>query len=412
MNRYTQPRLVKGPKPTNISKGSTLEKEWAKNTWYVNYSFNGKQYRIKNNINQFSDPKEKAERATLVLEAIKQELAEGYNPQNPTAYLDKFRAANITLRDAVNEYLEQKGHYLRTKSVQSYESKLSYLVDAFPQHQLKEITTKQIEGYIYKKIHKGEQAIIKMEGTIIKTNKITKWTPATVKAAKGYFRAFFGWCVEQGYITENPAKSLNKRAIRSEAVAEERHIPFTPEDLKAILNYLDTNDGYTAFFCRMIYFTCLRPAEIVSLRVADLNLKHKTISVQLSGMKNTVKTEADLLTIDNNLLPHLEQLNLPTFPSHYYLFSNDYKTITGEQTAGNNRAYKRFVKALEALNLSGKGYTLYSFKHTSNINRYNAGWTLPQIMKANRHSSIAMSEKYLRNLTHQTDISELSVPGI
>ncbi len=413
-NIYTNPKLNKGKKPLNIPKGSTLEKEWSKNTWYIGYSFNGEQTKVKGNINRIKDYIEKAKKADELLISIKRELAGGYDPANPDAYLQKETSANITLSKAVDEYLEQAGKYLRKKTVQSYESKLRYLVEAYPTHLLKEITAKHIEQYIYKKIHKGERLVINMEGVKYQTNKIIKWTPPTVKAAKGYFTGFFNWCMkkEKGYITENPCKDVDSRKVRSEAVADERHIPFTQEDLQTIDKYLDVNDRYTAMFCRMIYYTCLRPSEIVSLKLSNIKLTTKTITVPMSGMKNTRKTTHDVITIDVNLLTHFNTLNLHNHPSNHYLFSNDYTNIVGETTVGHNRPYKRFVKALKALKLDGKGYTLYSFKHTSNINRYNSGWTLVQIMKANRHTSITMTEKYIRDITRTTDISELTVPAI
>jgi integrase len=289
---------------------------------------------------------------------------------------------------------------------------LRYFVEAYPDHQLKEITAKYIEQYIYHKIHKGEKLIINMEGVRYTTNKINKWTAPTVKAARGYFTAFFTWCIAQGYIAENPCKKVDSRKVRSEAVAEERHIPFTQEDLKTILNYLDANDTYTALFCRVIYYTCLRPSEIVSLKLSHVNLTAKAITVPMHGMKNTVKTTADMVNIDASLLDLLHALDLSNYPSDYYLFSNNYSNVVGEATVGHNRPYKRFIKALKALKLDGKGYTLYSFKHTSNINRKIAGWDNVQIMKANRHSSIAMSERYMKNITRTTDISKLTVPAI
>jgi hypothetical protein len=46
------------------------------------------------------------------------------------------------------------------------------------------------------------------------------------------------------------------------------------------------------------------------------------------------------------------------------------------------------------------------------LQRFQAGWTVAEIMKANRHSSITMTEIYLRDLNKITDISKKEVPKI
>lgn len=58
------------------------------------------------------------------------------------------------------------------------------------------------------------------------------------------------------------------------------------------------------------------------------------------------------------------------------------------------------------------GYTLYSFKHYSNIQRLGNGWNIAEIMKANRHGSVSMTDNYLKEITRDTEISKKAVPAI
>lgn len=181
--------------------------------------------------------------------------------------------------------------------------------------------------------------------------------------------------------------------------------------MQTLMNYLDANDQFTALFGRIINSTCLRPAEISKLQLKDIDLKNKKITVPLAITKNTTKTDVDVIDIEPNLMEKLNELNLENYPKNYFLTSNA-ETIIGSSSIGSNRPYKRFRKALEKLNLHDKGYTLYSFKHYSNIERLKNGWTLTDLMKANRHSSIAMTEKYLKKIKQTTDISNKEVPKI
>ena len=177
------------------------------------------------------------------------------------------------------------------------------------------------------------------------------------------------------------------------------------------MDYLDEHDKNVAFFSRIIYSTCLRPAEISKIRIRDIDFQKNQIIVPLAVTKNTKKITVDRIDIEPNLLKEFKKLDVESYPKEYYLTSLS-DEIIGPKSIGSNNAYKRFVKALKALELQGKGYTLYSFKHFSNIQRFHNGWTLPEIMKINRHSSIAMTEKYLKHLNRDTDISKKEVPSI
>jgi integrase len=410
--RYTLPKLVKGKKPEYIPKGSTIETELARNIWYVHYSYNGKQYRIKEGLNRIKDPKDKAKAGEVLRASIQMDLENGYNPEQPEIYIEQLSKETITLTDAVANFIADIKKYLRKKSVQSYESKLRYLAEAYPNKQLKDINEKNIEKYIQSKIRNVDPARMYMNGEVIQLDRVIKWTPNTVKAARRVFSAFFVWCENEKYITDNPMKKIEAKRIRSEVEAPIRNIPFSKGDLTAIMEYLDANDTYTAFFCRFIYETCMRPGEISKLKVKDFNLQNRQITVPLSVAKNTKKSDTDTVYINTNLYNQLVALKLSEYPKEYYITSKDLKNIVGVESIGENVPYKRFRKALVKLDLHEKGYNLYSFKHYSNIAFYRAGWSLDKLMKRNRHSSLLMTERYMKDLVNQTDISDLEGPAI
>lgn len=411
-NSYTIPRLVKGKKPTIIPKGSTIDKEWAKNNWYINYSFNGKQYRVKGDLNRIKDHKEKSYQAECLLESIKNDLRNGFNPQRPGEYLEKLLQSQMTINDAANRYLAELGEYARPKTVKSYASKLRYLIEAFNEKTINSLTANDLQKYIAERIRNAENARVFVNGRYIQLNKSIPWTSNTVRTAKGVFRAFFQWCILKHYYSgENPILKIEAKRIRSEVVSSPRNIPFTEEDNNLIMNYLDQHEKLTAFFCRFIYYTCIRPGELSQLKIKDIDLVNRQIIIPMSITKNTKRTTVEVIKIEDNLYEELMSLQLEKIPSTHYLCSNE-DTIVGELPIGNNIPYKRLKKALMILGISNKGYNLYSFKHFSNIQRYNSGWKILEIMKANRHSSIAMTEKYMKHINRDTDISHRSVPKI
>ena len=410
--KYTMPKLVKGRKPKNIPKGSSLEKEWAKNKWYVNYTYNEEQFRPTNNINRIKDYKEKMFQAEAFLQSITNDLKNGFDPTNPTAFYEQIIQDSITINEAAGKYLAELKTYARPKTVQSYDSKLRYLIEAYPNKQVKSFTSNDIQKYIHAKIHDTKPAKIFMNNKSIELNKSIQWTAHTVRSAKGVFRAFFQWCISNKYYAgENPASKIESKKIRSEVEAKPRHNPFTKDDVVKVMEYLDKHDKLTAFFCRFINSTCLRPAEVSKLRIKDIDLLKNQIVVPLNTTKNTKRTTTERIDIEPNLLHEITTLELEKYPNEYFLTSNS-DTVVGAVSIGSNTPYKRFIKALSALELQGKGYTLYSFKHYSNLQRLNAGWSIAEIMKANRHSSVSMTDKYLRQINHITDISKKVVPAI
>ena len=412
INNYTLPRIVKGKKPTQIPKGSSLEKEWAKNVWYVNFTFNGKQYRIKEGINRIKDYREKIYQSEVIVQSLKNDLKNGYDPSRPKDFGTRLMLENLSIEDAVEEYIQELRKYARPKTVGSYQSKLRYMIDFFPNKQVKTFTSNEIQNYIYSKIHSSTPTKLFLNNKSYELSRVISWTPNTVRSAKGIFRAFFQWCIIKNYYKgDNPVSKIEAKKIRSEVTPEPRHIPFSQKDINMVMNYLDLHDKQTAFFCRFIYSTCLRPNEISKLRIKDVDLEKGQIVIPLDVTKNTKKTTVDIISIEPNFMREIKKLNLQSYPKDYFLttISNE---IVGPKSIGSNRAYKRFKAVLKILKLTGKGYTLYSFKHYSNIQRLLNGWNLAEIMVVNRHSSIAMTEKYLKNITRDIDISQKEFPAI
>ncbi len=411
-SNYTEPRLCKGKRPTQVSNKSTLEKEWAKNEWYINYSFNGKQYRPRFDINRIQDHKEKFEYAQACILNLKNALKDGFNPEKPKEYISKKNNECITLPDAVEKYLQELKIYARPKTVGSYQSKLRYLIEAFPDKEVKSFTSKDLEKYIQNKIHSDKPAKLFLNNRSIELKKSIPWTPKTVKSARGVFSAFFQWCIaSELFVGENPVSKIEAKKIRSEIAVEKRNIPFSEEDRLKIMAYLDQNDKTIAFYCRMIHYTCLRPGEIAALRVRDLDLNKGKITIPLAVTKNTKKSSVDIINIDSKLLNIIKTLFKEEYPKDYFLTSTS-DSIIGAKSIGSNNAYKRFVKVLKALGLDKKGYTLYSFKYYSNVRRHLLGWKTSDVMAANRHSSLFMTEKYLKNINLYNNISEKDVPAI
>lgn len=393
MSNYTTPKLNKGKAPLSIPRGSSKLKELAKNVWYVSYTFEGKQYKVKDNLNRIHDHVKKELAGEILLESIKQDLENGFNPLKPLEWTERLLKETTSLGEAIKQF---KNYHLihnsRQKTIQTYLSKMNALSEYFPEIIVSNITTKNLQDFIKSKITDGT------------------YSQNSVRSAKRIFSTFFNVCTKLDLIQTNPMNGFDGK-IRSIKLTEDRHVPFSDADLKTIFEYLDVNDKYSAFFCRMIYYTCLRPSEIRGLKIEDINIESNRITIPASVKKVTVNSENDYLDINLSFVPVLHELNLRQYPSHYYLVGSS-TNIIGEKRIGENTPYNKLISALKKLGLNEKGYDLYSFKHTSNIKKYIDGWTLSQIMKANRHTNISTTEIYLKKLGQFVDIKDKAIPVV
>jgi len=407
--KYTTPVIKKGKEVTFIPKGSSKLAQTALNVWYIEYYYNGKQVRVKGGLNYHNDDHLKKQyEADVLLQSIKDDLANGFDPTNPKSFFEQTQKELLPLTDAIAIFKEYHvKHQSRSKTVGTYMSKLNALSAYYPGALLKDITTKKLENFVQVKITDGTYA------------------HNSVKSAKRIFGTFFNVMVKLGYGTSNPKEGFDKKIKSTKEVAE-KHMPYTDYDLKRVFEYLDVNDRYAAFFCRLIYYTCIRPGEIRGLQVKDINLLNGTIIIRASVKKNTHDNKNQIVDIDRNLIKELEKLNIDQYPKNYYLTGSTVNII-GENQVGVNTPYDKLMTALTNIDkqdlldnpaikssdrIINQGYDLYSFKHTSNIKKYKAGWTLSQIMKANRHGSISMTEIYLKKLGTFTDTKHLEVPAI
>ncbi|WP_316826218.1 site-specific integrase [Pedobacter miscanthi] len=395
-NNYTTPVLKKGKLIEKAEKGSSIAKDQAKQSWYFEYYFNGKQVRVRpDNLNRIKDHIQKQYKADIELAALKKDLEDGYNPFKPLEYLTKIEAENLTLSEAIIKFEEfHTKLFSKKKTISCYKSKLNafrkYLENDIL---LKEITTNDLQDFVIGKINDG------------------KYSQNSVKFAKRTFSAFFVVMKELGYITENPFLKFSKR-IKSTKQVMESHLPFSDEQISSIMNWMDSNNKFGALFCRTIYFTCLRPAEIRGLRVRDFNLNRRTLTIR-AGVKKVTTGEIkdDTITLLPTFITHLKSLDLENQNPNDYVFGNT-KTFFSEKQIGENTPYNQLVKCLEAKKLNKLGHDLYSIKHTSNISRFKKGWSLDEIMKANRHTNIQQTLTYLKKITFETDLSKMDLETI
>jgi integrase len=151
-------------------------------------------------------------------------------------------------------------------------------------------------------------------------------------------------------------------------------------------------------FCLIIRYTFIRPNELFSLTVGNVNLPH-SISIPANISKNG---KSESVVIPSNLLPVLKSMEIDKHPSGHYLFSKqahryEPSKVGAEPVVKRNKAYNLHKRVLERLGIKGKA--LYSWKHTGVCAAYHAtNGDIYAIMRQCRHYSISQTSTYLKSL--------------
>ncbi|MDN3588456.1 site-specific integrase [Pedobacter aquatilis] len=378
---YTVPRVVKGRNITRIPVGSTLEREVAKQSWYVEFFFHNaseermERIRVTRKLNRIKDPRQKLKNFNNLCEAYRIALEGGWNPldEQANARLKK-ELIGIDLNEALvlfESYHKAKG--TRPKSISTYRSTVNSFI----------------------KYHGGNKKVSTISDFEITDflnfkEREEKWAGVTYNNCRIGLNNFFRYLKVNKYISENPVTDCETR----KKMPTQSHQVFTERDFKVIMNWLDKHDKYCQLFVRMIYYTCIRPKELRFLQLKYIDLEENTITVPGTVSKNKKSIPVN---IDVSLRAELDKLKIEKFDKEYFLLGSA-QTFISRSMCSENYAYNRFKKCLEATGWLDKNYTLYSFKHLSNVRKFRAGWTLAEICSANRHSSLSETETYLKEL--------------
>ena len=149
---------------------------------------------------------------------------------------------------------------------------------------------------------------------------------------------------------------------------------------------------YLLTFCRWMYYTLMRPhEELRRLRVRDVRTK----LIYVTG--NSAKSnEGDYVDIPLPLEQLIQQQKIRDYPGHYFVFSASGEP--GVEMVGPKFFYRRHVKVVGKMNLTGSGHDMYSWKHTGAIALWTATKDIELIRHQARHSDIKQTIEYLRDL--------------
>lgn len=282
------------------------------------------------------------------------------------------------------------------------------------------------------------------------------WSNLTYNNHLGYIQSFFNFFAKK-YDYKNVTQNIEDKDDDSDS---DRFEPFTEQQIKDILHFCDNPhtivyphytreveaDKFMGVLIRTILYSFLRPSEISRLKIKHIKRYKEGFFDLTTDITKNKKSIFNELYIDPILVEIYSTLGWEKFfenkkYDNYYIFTKDlipslekpskynfskrfsilfdkvqydtilvdtivYKVLRKEYP--NGIAVKKVKKVLKKEYDDDKQRSMYSVKHTGNIIAYKAGFDIVQLQLQNRHSSIQMTENYLRKL--RLEINESKRP--
>lgn len=255
----------------------------------------------------------------------------------------------------INDYVEHLSKFDRLSklTVKSYKKDLELFAFYLVNKQLIEVAAKDIRSYITKLTYEK-----KSKTTI--NRKITS------------IRRFYNHLVFLGIIKVNPLIAIKQ-------LKTEQTIPkFIDQTELFRLNELE-EDQDTKLIVNLLAVTGIRVAELVNIKITDLNFTANSLRVLGKGNKERIVL-FDKITA-NELQTYIDQMD-----KQIYLFEHNKKQFT------TNRV--RNLLKVASINSTNKNLTPHSLRHTFATNILKNGADIRFIQKILGHAKISSTQIY------------------
>jgi len=385
-------------KITLFDNGGDISKEW-----YIHYRYRHpetglltRQSNVYGNINSFHTLKDRNKAAKIIIDALKEMLEGGFNPYDApkdVVELDSSVTAVKTIVQAIEFGLRMAKSQYADSTYNDFSSRL-----------------KQFKAWLLK-YDKGHTLIKEFTATPIVDylNEVLERTsPRNRNNTRLTISSLYKLLKQNHIVKVNIVEDIASLASKST-----KNKTYTTEQQEELLELMDRKDPILGLFIAVLSMNVLRPVEVCRLRVEDINLKDKTLTVRTKTDTNKTKLIPELLI---QLLPDLRVHNqkdllfTPTGPGQW------------EATEINRRNHfgKRFKKIKKELDL-GKEYGMYSWRHTYITKMYRElrkdfppFEAKSRLMLITGHSTMDALNMYLRDIDAELpeDYSHLLHDGV
>lgn len=308
-----------------------------------------------------------------LIKRLTEQLSSGWNP-----WIEAVQPLEYALWDDViskyKDYLVKlcNEHSLREESFVDYSSRVHILEHWKVEKRIPLTYVYQWDRQTITKFL--DYVFIERNNTITTRNNYLTW-----------LKSFTSYLVERGYLSSNPTEGLGRIKNRHK---KDRDV--IPDDvMKQIRAYLYEKNKHYLLACEILHYLFVRPRELSFLKIGDFHLQTQTLTLHGAHTKNGNDAT---ITLPSHVIRLMIDLNVFSYPSHYYLFSDRFSPGEARKSEKIFRDY--WCRNLrKALGFSER-YKFYSLKDTGITNMLKANADVLSVRDQARHSSILITDIY------------------
>jgi integrase len=285
------------------------------------------------------------------------------------------------LRKAIEVYLAYKQKTTKKNSYRTYKSSLSVL-----ERFLKE--TPGMKNVAIGRFHAGNAQDF-LDKVVLSYNHSNRGHNNARDNAQAVFLHWAKRINRPGvtHLLANPFEGIIDKVTISK-----KHTAFTDQQrTEFITKCQEMGEHQLLLFVKFMFYTFFRPREeLRNIRISDI--REHTIRVDGNMSKDNAEEYVEIAPPLEKLI---QELNLRSYPSNYYVFSH--AGVPGPERFGKDYFYHHHRRVLARLDWQGE-YDTYSWKHTGVIALWRATENIRLVQQHCRHSTATMTEDYLRDL--------------
>ncbi|MBN2420527.1 MAG: site-specific integrase [Deltaproteobacteria bacterium] len=308
--------------------------------------------------------------AKQIIFNVNKKLSQGWNP-----FIESDSARSYyAIFDVFDSFLKDK-RTARHDTLRTYNSEIKFL-----------------RAYISSK-HGNEMYAVSFDKGMAIEYMEHAWENREIGAVRynnilAFCKLIFNWMIEKQYVKENPFGSLQKK----KQTPKKRIMDIERKDRKKIKEFLSKRNR--AYYCIMMFafHSLLRPKEISYIKIGDIDLKKKTVTVKGNIAKNGNTRYAPIPNVMLDLVKELIN-EVPNPRNSWYLFSRDFKPGPFWR---DSREIARYWSDLRSTLKLKKEIQFYSLRDSGIIQMLRDGRSPKEVMEAADHSSIEVTNNYVK----------------
>lgn len=219
---------------------------------------------------------------------------------------------------------------------------------------------------------------------------------STIRTYYDKLMVFVRWLEDNKYLEKDQISKRIKKPLSPEYEDEKE---LSESDIaKLIATITNERIGNTFLLLRdltilnLFIYTGIRKSELLGLRVGDINFQKKQLLIRSTTSKSKRSRYIPIhITLNSQLKQYLIERKKKGYTSEYLIVSSkDDKVLSSDGLRSWVKKYKENSKV---------NFHLHQFRHTfaCNLARNNA--EMMSIMKVLGHSSLKMTQRYLRSIS-------------